>query len=54
MGKPAGPVEFRMSEADFDKMMRGALSAPAPEKTIPKKVSRTSAPKKKAAKRPAA
>ena len=29
--KPAAPEEFRMSGAEFDKMMRGALSAPPPK-----------------------
>ena len=30
------PEEFRMSADEFDKMMRGALSAPEPKKTAPK------------------
>lgn len=30
--KSPTPDEFRMSAADFDKMMRGALSAPPPPK----------------------
>jgi hypothetical protein len=36
--KPAAaPDEFRMSTAEFEKMMRGALSAPPPAKaTTPK------------------
>jgi len=48
-GKPSTPAEFRMSEADFDKMMRGALSGPSPKKSEPKKPSRAKAPKKKRA-----
>jgi hypothetical protein len=30
--KPPAPDEFRMSVSEFDKMMRGALSAPPPPK----------------------
>ena len=37
--KPDAPEEFRMSGAEFDKMMRGALSAPPPkaESTKPRR-----------------
>lgn len=53
--KPSVPAEFRMPASDFDKMMRGALSAPlpappAPPKTAPKKATRTKALKKRPAK----
>jgi len=33
--KPSAPDEFRMSAAEFDKAMRGALSAPSPGKANP-------------------
>jgi len=35
--KPPAPEEFRMSGAEFDKMMRGAVSAPPPPKAAPTK-----------------
>jgi hypothetical protein len=35
--KSSTPEEFRMSAADFDKMMRGALSAPPPKAAAPAK-----------------
>jgi hypothetical protein len=38
ISKPKPEDEFRMSAVDFDQMMRGALSASAPE---PKKPTRT-------------
>lgn len=34
--KAPAPEEFRMSGAEFDKMMRGALSAPPPKAAPPK------------------
>ena len=34
--KSPAPDEFRMSSAEFDKMMRGALSAPPPKTAAPK------------------
>ena len=38
------PDDLKMSAAEFDRVMRGALQAPAPKKK-PKKVARSKKPK---------
>jgi hypothetical protein len=43
--KTPTPVDYRMSAADFDGMMRGALSAPSP---VPKEAKRAAPAKKRA------
>lgn len=44
------PDEFRMSAAEFDKAMRGALSAPPPKKPSTKKSASPKKRKKRASK----
>jgi hypothetical protein len=48
--KPSAPAEFRMSARDFDTMMRGAPSAPAPKKVAPKTAIQATATKKRPSK----
>lgn len=52
MAKPSTPADYRMIAAEFDKMMRGALSAPTPDqpkkaKRVTKKVAKKTARKRK-------
>ena len=51
--KPKTDDEFRMSATEFDQMMRGALSAPAPKeekkKPLPRRPNKRELPKRKQA-----
>lgn len=45
--KPSASADYRMSAADFDKMMRGALSRPSPKEAPKVKPPRAKVPKAK-------